>query len=403
MANPELLSFARVFARPVTADDSFVQYKFGPFPDLVAPFALWFCRNFFEGFLLHFRPVVSPLRDLNVLRFCQLSLETSCAHCNARSSSSLRERAGGLSRPASNPTIRNSSFRMAFIPGIQCFPRVASGLSACVDVSSVRRRRCVPRACFSARTAESRVELWRTVAALRKDLDCAVRAERYGEAADLRDRIESLSLTDDYVRVERELTRAVEEQRFLDAAALRDDLARLTPPPREGILHEDALTTQGAESRNSAHRHRFPADATDAPICSEVVTNGIRVEVVSFHMPQHDGHADGNSLMRYTFGYRVTITNNSNMTVQLISRHWIIENETGPESEVRGSGVVGRQPVLEPGESFEYTSACPLTCKRNPANNVIGNMRGEYQFVKGDTGMETFTAKVGRFYFVLPS
>jgi ApaG protein len=77
----------------------------------------------------------------------------------------------------------------------------------------------------------------------------------------------------------------------------------------------------------------------------------------------------------------------------------------GPESEVRGTGVVGRQPVLMPNESFEYTSACPLTCDLQqgcvPAQ-VIGSMRGEYQFVKGDTGGEAFEVEIPRFYFVLP-
>jgi len=72
--------------------------------------------------------------------------------------------------------------------------------------------------------------------------------------------------------------------------------------------------------------------------------------------------------------YTVQISNESSETVQLLSRHWIITDATGEVQEVRGPGVVGEQPVLAPGESFEYTSGCPLT-------TPFGSMNGTYQMV----------------------
>jgi ApaG protein len=204
------------------------------------------------------------------------------------------------------------------------------------------------------------------------------------------------------------LDKAVAEQRFLDAAKLRDDLAALTPPPSHSSWRPDpAYMQDGGSASSSQQVSREGADAAvtraaDAPTSSDCCTNGIHIRMESYHMPEHDSRTPGHAMMRFTFGYRVRITNMSDATVQLIARHWVIENATGPESEVRGTGVVGRQPVLEPGESFEYTSACPLTCKVQPGVRVVGNMRGEYTFVQGDTGMDQFTAEVGRLYFVLP-
>ena len=75
--------------------------------------------------------------------------------------------------------------------------------------------------------------------------------------------------------------------------------------------------------------------------------------------------------------YTVTISNRGEETVKLLSRHWIITDANGRVEEVRGPGVVGKQPELEPGESFEYTSGCPLP-------TAFGTMHGSYQMVTPD-------------------
>lgn len=86
-------------------------------------------------------------------------------------------------------------------------------------------------------------------------------------------------------------------------------------------------------------------------------TRGIRVTVEPAFLEEQSSPAEG----RYFWAYRVRIENGGAETVQLLRRHWRITDALGRLQEVRGDGVVGEQPVLGPGEAFEYTSGCPLT------------------------------------------
>lgn len=101
---------------------------------------------------------------------------------------------------------------------------------------------------------------------------------------------------------------------------------------------------------------------------SEATTRGVRVSVVSEFSAGRSKPDDH----RWFFLYTITITNESQDTVQLLSRHWIITDAKGQVEEVKGRGVVGEQPVLAPHESFTYTSGCPLTTS-------FGKMEGTYQ------------------------
>lgn len=103
---------------------------------------------------------------------------------------------------------------------------------------------------------------------------------------------------------------------------------------------------------------------------SEAVTNNVRVEVESQYAPDHSQPFQSH----WFFHYTIRITNEGDETVQLLSRHWIITDANGHVDEVRGPGVVGEQPVLGPGESFQYTSGCPL-------KTSSGVMRGTYSMV----------------------
>jgi len=109
-----------------------------------------------------------------------------------------------------------------------------------------------------------------------------------------------------------------------------------------------------------------------API-SEAVTNGIRVEVLSRYSPENSQPLQG----AWIFQYTVRITNQSAETVQLVSRHWIITDALDHSDEVKGPGVVGETPVLTPGESFKYSSWCPL-------KTPTGIMHGTYQMMRPD-------------------
>ncbi|HWC99633.1 MAG TPA: Co2+/Mg2+ efflux protein ApaG [Candidatus Sulfopaludibacter sp.] len=117
---------------------------------------------------------------------------------------------------------------------------------------------------------------------------------------------------------------------------------------------------------------------------SEAVTSGIRVEVLARHAPENSRPEQG----EWVFQYTVRITNQSAETVQLVSRHWIITDALEHVEEVQGPGVVGEQPVLAPGESFKYSSWCPL---RTPT----GMMHGTYQMVRA--GGEPFNIEIAAF------
>jgi ApaG protein len=106
---------------------------------------------------------------------------------------------------------------------------------------------------------------------------------------------------------------------------------------------------------------------------STALTEGIRVRVQSLFLPDQSSPADD----RYVFAYTITIANEGTRTAQLRTRHWIITDGRGGVEEVRGDGVVGEQPRLAPGQSFQYTSGCVLT-------TPIGTMHGTYRFWRDD-------------------
>jgi ApaG protein len=126
----------------------------------------------------------------------------------------------------------------------------------------------------------------------------------------------------------------------------------------------------------------MPDLQSDLAPMSEAVTNQIRVEVMSRHSPENSRQGE------WVFQYTVRITNLGNETVQLVSRHWIITDALEHTEEVVGPGVVGEQPVLAPGESFKYSSWCPL-------KTPTGMMRGAYQMVR--TGGEPFDIEIAPF------
>lgn len=123
---------------------------------------------------------------------------------------------------------------------------------------------------------------------------------------------------------------------------------------------------------------------------SDAVTRGVRVQVRSTYLPERSSPPEGH----YFFTYRVRISNEGGETVQLVSRHWIITDADGRTEEVRGPGVVGEQPVLAPGEAFEYTSFCPLP-------SPIGSMHGTYQMVTA--GGSSFDAEIAAFSLAVPN
>ena len=102
-------------------------------------------------------------------------------------------------------------------------------------------------------------------------------------------------------------------------------------------------------------------------------TYKIQIVALVRHLAEQSDEADN----RFVFSYTITVTNNGQGTVQLLSRHWVITDSNNQVQEVRGQGVVGEQPVIKPGQSFEYTSGTVLS-------TPVGTMTGSYQMVAED-------------------
>jgi ApaG protein len=115
----------------------------------------------------------------------------------------------------------------------------------------------------------------------------------------------------------------------------------------------------------------------------------IAVSATTQYLPEQSDEATG----RYVFAYTITLRNTGSLAAQLISRHWIITDSQGLVQEVRGLGVVGAQPLLQPGESFEYTSGASIA-------TAVGTMRGSYQMLAEDGAR--FEAPIAEFTLSVP-
>jgi ApaG protein len=120
---------------------------------------------------------------------------------------------------------------------------------------------------------------------------------------------------------------------------------------------------------------------------SDTITEGIRVQADAQYMPADSDPAGG----QFLYAYRVVITNVGTQPARLRSRHWIIIDSDHKREDVHGEGVVGKTPRLAAGESFAYTSGCPL-------GKPWGTMEGSYQMERDDG--KTFRARIGRFFLV---
>ncbi|KAK1407231.1 hypothetical protein QVD17_38845 [Tagetes erecta] len=195
-----------------------------------------------------------------------------------------------------------------------------------------------------------------TYALLKQQMELAAKSEDYEEAARLRDSLKSFEKEEPVLRLRGLMREAIANEKFEDAARYRDEIKEIAP-------------------------HYLLKCSSDA------TTLGIRVQVRSVYIegrsqPLRD---------QYFFAYRIRITNNSNRPVQLLKRHWIITNANEKSEDVWGIGVIGEQPVILPNNSFEYSSACPLT-------TPTGRMEGDFEMKHIDkVGSKTFNVSVAPF------
>ncbi|SNR39779.1 MULTISPECIES: Co2+/Mg2+ efflux protein ApaG [Hymenobacter] len=119
-------------------------------------------------------------------------------------------------------------------------------------------------------------------------------------------------------------------------------------------------------------------------------TQGVTVSVTTNYLPDYSSPGQEH----YVFAYKIDIRNDSEFTVKLLRRHWYIYDANGMVREVEGEGVVGQQPILEPGESHQYVSGCNL-------KSGLGKMRGTYQMERLMDGSE-FAVEIPEFTLVVP-
>ncbi len=122
----------------------------------------------------------------------------------------------------------------------------------------------------------------------------------------------------------------------------------------------------------------------------KLTTNGIRITVETFYQQNYSRPMEN----KYIFAYRINIENRSSKTVQLLRRHWYIKDSSGMVREVEGEGVIGKQPILSPGESHQYVSWSPLV-------SDIGKMYGTFLMLNKDNGSQ-FRVSIPEFKLIAP-
>ncbi|KAK1269684.1 hypothetical protein QJS04_geneDACA005043 [Acorus gramineus] len=192
-----------------------------------------------------------------------------------------------------------------------------------------------------------------TYALLKQQLAVAAKFEDYKEAARIRDSLKSFEDEEPVLRLRRLMKQAIKEERFEDAACHRDELRLVAP---QSLLN----------------------------CSSDATTLGIRVQVRSVYIADRSQPSRG----KYLFVYRIRITNNSDRPAQVLRRHWIVTDANGKSENIWGVGVIGEQPVIRPGTSFEYSSMCPLTTPN-------GRMEGDFEMKHIDrVGSPTFNVAI---------
>jgi len=122
----------------------------------------------------------------------------------------------------------------------------------------------------------------------------------------------------------------------------------------------------------------------------KAITHDVKVSVDTFYQ-ESASYPDSN---HFVFAYRITIENNNDYTIKLLRRHWNIIDSNGAKREVEGEGVIGQQPVLEPGQKHEYVSGCDLQTE-------MGKMYGTYLMEKTGDG-STFEVEIPEFQMTVP-
>eukprot|EP00892_Ulva_mutabilis_P010169 jgi/Ulvmu1/7524/UM037_0068.1 len=177
--------------------------------------------------------------------------------------------------------------------------------------------------------------------------------------------------------IEQQLNEAVAEENYAEAARLRDELMSMGEDPTDlqQIRHNLNSAIQAEDYKEAVRLKDLYDEALVTPkdeisFTSAAITHDVLVSATSAYVPQRS-HPDRNM---FFFIYQISMTNKGKHMVQLKSRHWTITDANGKVSNVSGEGVVGQKPILAPGASFKYMSACPIGTSE-------GTMHGTYEFM----------------------
>jgi ApaG protein len=262
-----------------------------------------------------------------------------------------------------------------------------------------------------------RKELWRSISDSEKqavqlianvksggDNDSA--EQSYFEAHKLLAQAAYLKTSDPYVQLLVQYGQAVDRKDAAECDKLLAAMSSVGFPP-----HVLSLATQLARSSLEATFDTVDDSGTgsmeDTSVEEEVdagsafsdtVTDKIRVKVSAFYDAARSEPASG----KYMFYYKVAIFNEGSEPVQVVARMWEIEKCKGVKEVVRGSGIMGTQPVISPGDVFNYESVCPLKVFPPRGRRVLGSMSGAYTMCKGNMGQHSFSVKVAKFNLILP-
>jgi ApaG protein len=123
---------------------------------------------------------------------------------------------------------------------------------------------------------------------------------------------------------------------------------------------------------------------------NSMISEGVEVSVETFYQPDYSNPVQS----EFMFAYRITLENHNPFSVKLHRRHWHIFDSNGSHREVEGEGVVGVQPVIKPGESYQYVSGCNLRTE-------MGKMKGSYQMENLET-KQMFDVNIPAFEMIVP-
>lgn len=234
-------------------------------------------------------------------------------------------------------------------------------------------------------------------------------SENFREAHRLFAQATTLKASDPYIQLAAKYSEATKREDASESDRLLAEMSAVGLPP-----HVSALAKQVAQaSAEGSQADRFDDDhdsmTTDSSfaveeevdpgsVFSDTVTDKIRVKVSSFYDAKRSEPGSG----KYMFYYKVAIFNEGSEPVQLVARLWEIDKCRGARETVRGIGVMGTQPIIAPGEVFNYESVCPLKIFPPRGCRVLGSMSGAYTMCKGNMGQHSFTVRVAKFNLILP-